>query len=28
VAHRFLVYAASTVLLFGMWGAFLVRSLR
>jgi hypothetical protein len=28
VVHRFLVYAASTLLLFGMWGAFLVRSLR
>jgi hypothetical protein len=25
VMHRFLVYAASTVLLFGMWVAFLVR---
>jgi hypothetical protein len=25
VTHRFLVYAASTLVLFGMWAAFLVR---
>jgi hypothetical protein len=28
VIHRFLVYAASTVLLFGMWGAFFARSVQ
>ena len=28
VVHRFLVYVASTLLLFGMWAAFLPRLLR
>lgn len=27
VVHRFLAYAASTLLLFGMWGAFALRAL-